>query len=106
MRLGTNAQGQATVNSYVLLSLLGSGSYGRVYLCRDWEGRHFAIKIVDKVKLRKKRLGRDDAEQPGQARQARLIRVGRAGLTRPARPARRRGAADHDVHLPRRGVRM
>jgi len=54
--------GQATVNSYTLRQLLGAGTYGRVYLCGDADGKPFAIKVVDKVKLRKRRLGRDDAE--------------------------------------------
>jgi [calcium/calmodulin-dependent protein kinase] kinase len=59
---GTNDQRQEVINSYVLIKILGQGSYGRVYLCKDdVDSRVYAIKIVDKHKLRKKRLGASDA---------------------------------------------
>ena len=50
VRHGVNAQGRATVNAYALLQLLGSGTYGRVYLCEDSDAHPFAIKVVDKVR--------------------------------------------------------
>jgi CRP-like cAMP-binding protein len=71
-RRGVNDQRQETVNSYTLLKQLGSGSYGRVHLCQDEKDggalgpdgkrRYFAIKVVDKQKLRRRRIGVSDAE--------------------------------------------
>ena len=47
VRVGFNAQRQATVNDYTLLRTLGSGTYGRVFLASDGAagGRVFAIKV-------------------------------------------------------------
>ena len=63
-RRGVNEQRQETVNTYTLLRQLGAGSYGRVHLARDGggDGRIYAIKVVDKHKLRRRRLGASDAE--------------------------------------------
>lgn len=58
-----NAHDQLEVNNYVLLHKLGSGSYGHVHLSEDKRTRKMvAIKIVNKSKLRKKRLGISDEE--------------------------------------------
>ena len=48
VRVGFNAQRQATVNNYTLLRTLGSGTYGRVFLASDTTagGRPFAIKVI------------------------------------------------------------
>ena len=46
------------VNQYELLQELGAGSFGRVRLARTKAGEQFAVKILDKMRLRKKRTGR------------------------------------------------
>lgn len=66
-RRGFNERRQEYVNNYTFLKQLGSGTYGRVHLCVDaaatgGSGRVFAIKVVDKAKLRRKRLGLTDEE--------------------------------------------
>ena len=83
-RRGVNEQRQETINTYTLLRQLGAGSYGRVHLCTDSSEqqlggkgavdasssstagkrpiKYYAIKVVDKQKLRKRRLGASDAE--------------------------------------------
>jgi hypothetical protein len=60
---GTNSEKQKMINNYAILRPLGAGSFGKVYLCRDTtDGKVYAIKQVDKAKLRRKRLGLSDAE--------------------------------------------
>ena len=62
-RRGINDRRQEFVNEYTFLKLLGAGTYGRVHLCSDSvTGRIYAIKVVDKAKLRRKRLGLTDQE--------------------------------------------
>lgn len=63
-RRGVNERHQEFVNNYTLLKQLGAGQYGKVYLCVDSAaaGRVYAIKCVDKAKLRRKRLGLSDVE--------------------------------------------
>ena len=42
-----------TINQYIMIRKLGSGSYGSVYLCRDKESsEEFAIKIIKRSKLK------------------------------------------------------
>ena len=54
---------QLLVNNYRVLGKIGSGAYGVVHLCEDIKsGKKYAMKIVDKNKLRKKRLGQTDAQ--------------------------------------------
>ena len=54
---------QTIINNYRLGSKLGAGSYGSVHVCEDINnGKKFALKIVDKTKLRKRRLGQSDEE--------------------------------------------
>jgi hypothetical protein len=58
---GTLCVTQTIINNYRLLSKLGSGSFGTVHLCEDvHSGARFAIKAVDKAKLRRRRLGQSD----------------------------------------------
>lgn len=46
------------VNNYILLDILGSGSYGEVRLCKDRTTDHlYAVKIFSKDMLRKKKGG-------------------------------------------------
>ncbi len=54
---------QTIINNYRLGSKLGAGSYGSVHVCEDvHNGKKYALKIVDKTKLRKRRLGQSDEE--------------------------------------------
>ena len=42
-----------TINQYIMIRKLGSGSYGSVYLCKDKESsEEFAIKIIKRSKLK------------------------------------------------------
>ena len=46
------------VNNYILLDVLGVGSYGEVRMCKDRTSEQlFAIKIISKDLLRKKKNG-------------------------------------------------
>lgn len=48
------AEGFKTLNDYMLLETLGEGSYGKVRLA-DKNGQKYAVKILNKSKLKKKR---------------------------------------------------
>lgn len=51
------------INGYKLIGRLGAGSYGTVHLCESTaERKQYAIKIVDKRRLRKRRLGQSDEQ--------------------------------------------
>ncbi len=54
---------QRIINNYRLQYKLGAGSYGSVHLCEDLTDRKcYALKIVDKRKLLKKRMGRSGTD--------------------------------------------
>jgi hypothetical protein len=50
------------VNNYILLESLGTGSYGEVRLCKErTTDKLFAIKIITKDMLKKKKVGQDSS---------------------------------------------
>lgn len=50
-------EGYTCINQYRILRRLGVGAYGEVSLCQDVNTKeYFAMKVVDKAKLRKKRV--------------------------------------------------
>ena len=55
---GRTASGRPIINGYVLSTKLGRGSYGTVWLARsETTGQKFAMKIVSRALMRKKRFG-------------------------------------------------
>ena len=52
--IGTDSDGYTTVNQYSILKNIGEGSYGKVKLCRS-NNTYFAVKVIYKALLRKKR---------------------------------------------------
>ena len=50
--------GKRRVNQYVIESLLGKGSFSKVYLCTDKKSKtKYALKEMDKSKLSKQKAG-------------------------------------------------
>jgi len=50
--------GTKMINSFEVIKLLGKGAFGKVKLCKDInDGKMYAIKIMDKMMLKKKRQG-------------------------------------------------
>jgi serine/threonine protein kinase len=59
----TQESNQVFVNNYRVMGKLGSGSYGTVHLVESVpSGTKYAMKIVSKSKLRKKKLGQSDEQ--------------------------------------------
>lgn len=56
-----NEDKQEVINGYVVVKKLGEGAYGMVYMAEK-DGGLFALKAVDKKRVRRKRLGITDAE--------------------------------------------
>lgn len=57
---GTWLSKRHLVNNYILLELLGSGSYGQVRLCKHKETDVlYAIKIISKEMLKKRKAGQE-----------------------------------------------
>jgi serine/threonine protein kinase len=54
----TSDNGNETINDYVLGEILGKGSYATVRTCSRDDGSLFAVKIFDKKRLKRKRVGR------------------------------------------------
>eukprot|EP01138_Halocafeteria_seosinensis_P009829 gb/GECG01010040.1/.p1 GENE.gb/GECG01010040.1/~~gb/GECG01010040.1/.p1 ORF type:complete len:1693 (+),score=310.03 gb/GECG01010040.1/:1-5079(+) len=53
-----DSEGRTRINNYTVLKKIGTGAYGEVSLVRNEDnGENFAMKVVDKAKLRKKRIG-------------------------------------------------
>lgn len=73
------------INNYRLLGKLGSGSYGSVHLCEDEQtGLRYAIKIVDKSRLRRRRLGQTDEQLLREVRSLATERASHTPLRKPA----------------------
>eukprot|EP00742_Colponemidia_sp_Colp-10_P007941 GILJ01008568.1.p1 GENE.GILJ01008568.1~~GILJ01008568.1.p1 ORF type:complete len:556 (+),score=63.20 GILJ01008568.1:154-1821(+) len=59
IEVSRDSDGHKQVNQYVLRQLLGRGSYGKVRMCEDKHtGDKFAVKIINKALLKRKRIGR------------------------------------------------
>ena len=58
---GEDSEGHPTVNQYTLLRKIGEGSYGKVKLC-SYNGRFYAVKVINKANLRKRREIHRNAE--------------------------------------------
>lgn len=52
--VGTDSEGNTTINQYSILRKIGEGSYGKVKLCSSGAS-YFAMKVINKELLRKRR---------------------------------------------------
>jgi serine/threonine protein kinase len=82
----TEESGVRSLNQYILLSQLGQGSFGTVYLGEDTElKRNVAIKECSKSRLRKQKFGMN-AGRGGRGRGGRRITVSRPEVDPKANP--------------------
>lgn len=60
---GLDANGNQYINEYTVLKKLGQGSFGKVFLVKHLHSeRLYAMKVIDKKMLRRKRIGISDEE--------------------------------------------
>jgi serine/threonine protein kinase len=52
----TKEAGTSSINDFVLLQVIGKGSYGKVYLVKKKDsGKHYALKILKKEEIIRKK---------------------------------------------------
>lgn len=101
--MGKTKDGRSIVNGYVLTSRLGAGSFGTVHLVVSLaHGRQFAMKILSRTLLKKKRFGSGKTDTEILLEVAVMKRLAHPKCVAAALMGRRGGASAHKV--PRRNT--